>query len=198
MTALLVLALLTTPVIPEAAEVTASASCTGYTSRTTPPKYIRVFRIHRRGSSIPARVETWRLKRYVGAVMESGAWPRRPRASGMVGAQAIKQYAWWHVLHHQPGYSWKGRCYDIRDGDQYIERHWRPWMSLNRRTVEVIGAIWPYRLIKNGRLFRTGWRGGAGQDGWHLYEQTVTALARRGWSFRQIIHWQLAPVSIRP
>lgn len=158
---------------------------------------IKVFRIHRKGSSIPARVERWCFTTYVGAVMESGAWPRRPRQSGIVGATAIHQYARWMQLHHQSGYSWRGQRYDIRDGDQYLERHWRPWHAITDRTRSVVREAWPIRLYKNGRYFRTGWRGGAGHDRWHLFEDTVTRLARRGWHWRRIIHAQLDPVTIR-
>jgi hypothetical protein len=161
------------------------------------PVTIKVFRSHKRGSPIRARVETWRFTTYVGAVMESGAWPRRPRQSGIVGAAAIHQYARWMQLHHQSGYSWRGQRYDIRDGDQYLERHWRPWHAITDRTRSVVREAWPIRLYKNGRYFRTGWRGGAGHDRWHLFEDTVTRLARRGWHWRRIIHAQLDPVTIR-
>lgn len=169
--------------------------CTGGSTRH-PPKTIRVFRIHRRGTRIPARIEVWDFKRYVGVVMESGAWPRFPRASGQVGAQAIKQYGWWHTLHRTRGYTWRGRCYDIRDGDQFIRGHWRPWMSVNRSTRERVNSIWDVRLIKKGRLFRTGWRGNSGRDGWHLYEDSITRLARRGWSTKRLFVWALSPVRI--
>ncbi len=185
-----------TGAVPDAVDAGGS-SCTGYTSRTTPPQTIRVFRIHRRGSSVPARVETWSFRRYVGQVMNSGAWPAHPRASGIVGAIAVKQYAWWMVLHHQPGYSWKGRCYDIRDGDQYLRPAVRPWDIPNRATRSVVDASWPVSLRKRQRLFRTGWSGERCRDGWHLCEDSVTALARRGWGWRRIIHWALDPVTIR-
>jgi hypothetical protein len=171
--------------------------CGTYSSRSVPPRYIRVFRSHERGTRVPPRVERWSFRRYVGAVMESGAWPRRPRQSGIVGAIAVKQYAWWMVLHHQPGYSWHGQCYDISAGDQYLERSVRPGDQLNRRTVDVVRASWRMRLLKGHRLFRTGWSGGSCRDGWHLCEDSITARARRGWGWHRLIDWALDPVTIR-
>ncbi len=155
--------------------------------------------MHRRGSHVPARVERWSFARYVGAVMESGAWPRRPRASGIAGAIAIKQYAWWMVLHHTRGYSWHGRCYDIRDGDQYLRKGVRPTDPLSRRTRSVIRVSWHIRLLKghSHRFFRTGWTGGSCRDRWHLCEDSISARARQGWSWHRLLHWALDPVTIR-
>ncbi len=168
--------------------------CTQSGDYRTPPRFIRVFIHHRRGSSIPARVERVPFKVYVSRVMNAGAWPaRKPIESLKVGAIAIKQYAWWHVLHHQRGYVWRGRCYDIRDGDQL----YRPPFISHTKTWYAIETTWPVQLRKGGRLFRTGWRGNSGRDGWHLYEDTITRLAKRGWSWRRIVHQQLDPVTIR-
>ena len=160
-----------------------------------PDKHIRVFMIHRKGSSRPAYIRTVRLKTYVATVMASGAWMgHKPYQSLKVGAIAIKQYAAWHMCHHQRGYVWRGRKYDIRQGDQFFmpNRAHR----INQRIRRAINATWGVFLKKNGRYFRTGWRGNSGRDGWHLYEDTVTRLARRGWGYKRIIHQQLDPVRI--
>src|SRR5689334_1956630 len=89
----------------------AGQTCTRSGDYRTPPRSIRVFISHRRGSSVPARIVTVSLRTYVSRVMNGGAWPaHKPIESLKVGAIAIKQYAWWHVLHHQRGYRWRGRC----------------------------------------------------------------------------------------
>jgi hypothetical protein len=153
-----------------------------------------VFISHRRGSSEPAHIVTVPFRRYVSRVMNGGAWPaHKPLESLKVGAIAIKQYAWWHVLHHQPGYTWRGRCYDIRDGDQLYRAPFRS----HSRVWRAIDATWSVSLRKRGRFFRTGWSGGRIDDGWHLGEDTVTRLARHGWGYRRIIRRLLAPVDIR-
>lgn len=159
---------------------------------------IEVFRGHERGSGIPARVERWDLLRYTAAVMYSGAWPARPRESARVGAIAIRQYATWHMRHWQRGYVWRGNRYDIRDNDQHIKRHLRPWHRMPARFMRIARETRTIRLYKNGRYFRTGWRGGFGRDGWHIFEDTTRHLAHhRNWGWRRILRHQLAPVTIK-
>jgi hypothetical protein len=163
---------------------------------TRPHPTIRVFMIHRRGSSRPAYIRRVGLQRYVETVMASGAWPgHKPLESIKVGAIAIRQYAVWHICHHQRGYRWRGAGYDIRQGDQLFlpSRAHR----INRRIERAVDATWHVWLRKNDRYFRTGWRGGYGKDGWHLYENTVSLLARWGHPWRTIIRAQLSPVDIR-
>jgi hypothetical protein len=154
-----------------------------------PPRTIRVFISHKRGSSVPAHIVKVSLKTYVSRVMNGGAWPAyKPLESLKVGAIAIKQYAVWHIRHPQPGYTWRGHRYD--------KLYRRPFKS-HSRTWYAIESTWNVQLRKKGRLFRTGWRGGSGKDGWHLYEDTVSRLARWGHPWRVIIRAQLSPVEIR-
>ena len=172
-----------------------SSSCTHWSSRTSPPRTIRVFRMHHRGSRVPAHIDVVAFPTYVQRVMASGAWPgSKPLESLKVGAIAIKQYAWWYVLNHQRGYSLHGHCYDIRDGDQYYLGHAHP----NSRIKAAVAATWGVSLRKSGRFFRTGWSGGGSRcgssyDGWHLSENAVTACARHGWSWRRIVLRYLDP-----
>jgi peptidoglycan hydrolase-like amidase len=195
---MLAVALLVAPAtLHDASPAQAGASCTpaGY---HRPPSTIRVFRMHRRGSKVRSRVETVYFKTYVGRVMASGAWPaHKPMESLKVGAIAIKQYAWWHILHHERGYELRGECYDIRDGDQL----YRQPFHLHSRIREAVDETWNVRLIKNRRLIRTGWTGDGGRcaqvtDGWHLLEDGVTACAKQGWRWRRIVRKYLAPVRI--
>ena len=172
-----------------------SSSCSHWSSRTSPPPTIRVFRMHHRGSRVPAHIDVVAFPTYVQRVMASGAWPgSKPLESLKVGAIAIKQYAWWYVLNHQRGYSLHGHCYDIRDGDQYYLGHAHP----NSRIKAAVAATWGVSLRKSGRFIRTGWSGGGSRcgssyDGWHLSENAVTACARHGWSWRRIVLRYLDP-----
>jgi peptidoglycan hydrolase-like amidase len=174
---------------------TEASSCTGWTSRTTPPKTIRVFRLHRKGSSVPAHIDTVDFSVYVKRVMASGAWPAyKPMESLKVGAVVIKQYAWWMILNHQSGHSWKGRCYDITDSEQY----YRSNVDVHSRIKAAVNDTWSVSLRKGGRFFRTGWSGegtscGSRYDGWHVYEGGVTACARKGWGYVHILHRYLDP-----
>lgn len=188
------IALTLSPMVVPAHAERPGQTCTRSGDYRTPPRTIRVFVSHRRGSSVPAHVVIVTLRRYVSRVMNGGAWPaHKPMESLKVGAIAIKQYAWWHVLHHQRGYSWRGQCYDIRDGDQLYRQPFRS----HSRVWAAIDATWSVSLRKRGRFFRTGWSGGRIHDGWHLGEDTVTALARRGWRWHRIVRYLLAPVEVR-
>lgn len=192
-TIILTVALSLSAVTPAQYVDAGSDTCTPWHGTHRPPAYLRVFRIHRRGSSVPAHIDRVPFRLYVERVMASGAWPARlPYASLQVGAIAIRQYAAWHIAHHQRGYSWHGRCYDIRDGDQL----YRPPVELHHRIRDAVASTWGIWLRKGGRLFRTGWRGNAGRDGWHLYEDTTSSLARHGWGWLAIIRQQLSPVKI--
>ncbi len=172
-----------------------SSGCSSWSSRTRPPATIRVFRLHRRGSSVPARVEVVPFRTYVARVMASGAWPAYlPRESLKVGAVAIKQYAWWFALHHQSGYRLRGKCYDIRDGDQY----YKGAVHVSAKIGAAVEATWNVSLRKSGRFFRSGWSGGgrgcgSSYDGWHLPENGVTACARKGWGWQRILRRYLDP-----
>lgn len=192
---LLALVLSVSPASPEAvyAAPDGRPHCTTWTGVAHPPETIRVFVSHKRGSSIPAYVRTVPYREYVMTVMASGAWPAHlPYASLQAGAVAIKQYAAWHIRHPQKGYEWRHRCYDIRDGDQF----YRPGTPINHKIRAAVDSTWHIWVRKNGRLFRTGWRGYAGRDGWHLFEDTVTRLARRGWGVHRILRSQLSPVRL--
>lgn len=156
---------------------------------------VRVFMIHRKGSTRPAYIRTVGVSRYVETVMASGAWPgSKPYQSLKVGAIAIKQYVRWHICHPQRDHVWRGKRYDIHQSAQlFLPTRVSRINDRIRRAVDATEHIF---LRKNGRLFRTGWRGNSGRDGWHLYEDTVTRLARRGWGYKRIIHAQLDPVRI--
>lgn len=169
--------------------------CRQHASYRVPPTRLSVFRIHRRGSAVPARVERWLFRDYVAAVAESGAWPAgKPMESLKVGVIAIKQYAWWQVMHTCRAF--RGRTFAITDSEQFLSRGMRPGHRAHSRIRRAIDATWDVSLRKRGRFFRTGWSGGHIEDGWHLGEDTVTALARRGWHWRRIVSRLLHPVEI--
>jgi len=184
---------------PIANEVPTSAKlaggCRGDGTFRKPPTHMLVFRIHRRGSSVPARVERWRTRDYVAAVAESGAWPAgKPMESLKAGVLALKQYAWWMSIHRCR--SFRGMAFAITDSEQYLARGMRPGYRGHSRTRAAIDATWDASLRKGGRFFRTGWSGGRGIDGWRLHEDTVTTLARRGWGWQRIVRRLLRPVEI--
>lgn|GEM_PF-1416893 len=92
----------------------------GWTSSTTPPPTIRVYR------TATNRVETWSFSTYVAQVLE-GEWgggaPPNDLASWAAGAQAVRDYAWYFVLHGSKG-TWANSAvnpctFDVDDSTDY-------------------------------------------------------------------------------
>jgi hypothetical protein len=166
-----------------------AGSCTGWRSRTVPPRTIRVLRT---STGTVQRVD---FRRYVGEVMASGEWPTwMPRSALAVGAVAVKQYAWYYALkgHHRDWYRTRsGACYDVRD--DVADQLFRPGRSgPTRKQLQAIESTWQLTLRKRGRFFLTGYRAGnrvrcaRDADGWHLFQASVQDCARRGWSRHRI------------
>jgi hypothetical protein len=170
-----------------------SRSCGGY-SWSHPPARIRVLRSHHRGSGVPKHIETWRTDRYVAAVMASGAWPNRVWESAKVGAIAIRQYTLWTAIHTCR--TWEGHRYDIADTEQYLRPGMGPHSHLPVRTLRAVRTMRSVTLTKHGHRWRTGWSGGSCDDGFHACEDSVRAMAERGYGWRSIVRHYLSPVRI--
>ncbi len=192
--ALLVVTAMAVPQLSAPPGVEAS-SCTGWNSQVVPPRTIRVLR------SGSGRVERVDFRRYVAEVMASGEWPGRLRKATLAaGAVATKQYAWYYTLkgNHRPGYVRNGKCYDVRDDTS--DQLYRPERATpTSKQKAAIDRTWGLTLRKNGRFFLTGYRMGASQrcaadaNGWKLYERSVEACARKGWSYQRILKTYLSP-----
>lgn len=182
------------------APVAAAASrnpCASWSSRFFPPRTIRVW-VKANGGYVVERD----FRAYVAEVMAAGAWPDakyRPDASLEAGALAIKQYAWYEVLRRPCDRTFRGQPYDIENGG--IHQLWRPKGGLiepTKRQFRAVAATWWDHIEKHGRFIRTGWTGSGGRcgevrDGWHLYEDGVTACARQGKTYRQIVRLYYGP-----
>lgn len=207
---LILVALMGTNEVSATPAALASAAFCSERSYDSPPKTIRVFRIHKRGSRIPAHVETMSFKTYVGRVMAAGAWPAyKPMESLKSGAVVITQRAWWMINHHDRRFHWHGRCFDIMPGSA------PRWCSgcdtgqfyvgavyVHSRIRRAVDAVWDTRLFKHGRFIKPQWSGDGGScgrsvTGFRLPENAVTACARKGWSWKRILRHYFAPVQIR-
>lgn len=177
--------------VPAAASSPAPAfagSCTGWTSTVVPPDYIRVLRRDGVVEKVP-------FKRYVRKVMASGEWPYYlPKALLRAGAQASKQFAWYHSLkgnHRSSFVTASGKCYDVvsTTRDQLYKAganvHWRQRAATN--------AIWDLSLYRNGNFILTPYRRGydypcaADVDGKRLYARSAKKCAKIGWSGKRIL-----------
>ncbi|MEO8625260.1 MAG: SpoIID/LytB domain-containing protein [Candidatus Limnocylindrales bacterium] len=164
--------------------------CSRWTSTTTPPDYIRVYR-NRSG-----RIERVPFRKYVVTVL-GREWPGYlPHALIAAGAVAAKQYAWYHAL--SPRHLRDGRCFDVRDGIQ--DQLYRPGSARIRRDhFDAVDLTWDVTLLKGGRFFMTGYRAGhkgrCGSDanGWKLFARTGTRCANGGKDYMQILRIYYGP-----
>lgn len=170
--------------------------CSRWTSTTKPPDYIRVYR-HRSG-----RIQRVPFRRYVVTVLGK-EWPSYlPQALVEAGAVAVKQYAWYHVL-HGPRHTRDGRCYDVKDGTS--DQLYRPRRArVHADHYNAADATWNVSLLRKGKLLMTGYRRGhngrCGRDanGWKLYARTGARCAHRGKNYLQILRIYYGPdIAIR-
>lgn len=172
---------------PAAQPLLAGSSCTGWQSRSNPPKTIRVGRAD--GS-----VDVVDFRRYV-EVVTAKEWPSYlPMAAIESGATAVKQYAWSKTLagNHRPNYyNGAGKCYDVTDSTR--DQLYRPdKANVTPAIRRAVDATWGLTLRRYGSWFLTGYRTGtsrrcgADADGTRLYARSVIDCARRGLSRQQI------------
>jgi hypothetical protein len=182
-----VAALLTlAPALPGMAPGVAAASCSGWSSSTTPPPTIRVFR-HASGN-----VETVDFRNYAKNVLSRewiASWTTESLRSG---ALAVKHYAWYQVLHWRGGTNASGACFDVRDDtwDQVYD----PSRPTYTTAAAAVDATWGTRVLKNGAIFPTYYNAGAAgeacganKNGWKMYQWGTQACGLAGKTAAQII-----------
>jgi stage II sporulation SpoD-like protein len=175
--------------LPIALPATALASagpghCTAWSSTTEPPPSIRVYRV------TEGRVDTVDFKDYVMRVV-SREWNVKQGALRQAGAVAVKQYAWYHVLHYRGG-TYNGGCYDVKDttSDQlYADK---AIAGLPRGVKKAVNATWTWSLHRGSVFPMTGYRTGSdvacGADaGYHLYVRSARKCAELGWTAEKIL-----------
>ena len=167
--------------------------CSSWSSTSRPPQYIRVLR---RAKGKVVRVP---FQKYVVTVMGK-EWPSYlPQAVVEAGAVAVKQYGWYHAM-GRAKQTRGGACYDVVDGtgDQIYNPQKARVSGDHHRAAD---KTWNVRLLKNGRLFMTGYRRGnkvsCGRDktkaGYKLYARSATQCARRGDNYLEILRRYYSP-----
>lgn len=187
-------ALTLTPAAPSAPAGSAASrrSCTQWDKRGWPSK-IRVHLIHKRGSSVPARVVTVDFDEYVGRVLASGAAPaHKPMAALRAMALVVAARSAWMISHPQRGYSWRGRCYDIHSGTARRGlagadhgQFYRPGQYVHSRIRRAVAWAHGTQMRRSGRLAKPQWTGGAwscgaGYTGNRLPANGAGRCARQG------------------
>ena len=158
--------------------------CTKWSSTTEPPPTINVYRVSE------GKVDTVDFKDYVLRVT-SREWNVKQAALRQAGAVAVKQYAWYYVLHYRGG-KYNGSCYDVKDttADQlYAEK---TLSGLPSAVKSAVDNTWTWTLHRNGKFPLTGYRRGAdvacgANAGYHLYVKSARKCAIAGWSAQEIL-----------
>jgi hypothetical protein len=158
-------------------------SCTHWKSTKAPPPDIAVYRVKE------GRVDRVDFKLYVARVV-SREWNIPATELRRAGAVAVKQYAWYHVLHYRGG-KFNGKCWDVRDttADQLYAHKRVP-----REVRTAVAYTWSWRLVRlDGKFPMTGYRRGkkragcAKEGGYRLYVRSAKKCAARGWTAEQIL-----------
>src|SRR5512142_425193 len=167
-TAVLAVAMTSGGLLPGMIPTAAAASCSSWTSETTPPPTIRVFR-HATGA-----VETVDFRTYAKNVLSRewiASWTTESLRSG---ALAVKSYAWYQVLHWRGGVNADGACFDVRDDtwDQVYDPSQPTWST----SAAAVDATWSWVVNKSGHIFPTYYNAGtsgeacgANANGWKAY-----------------------------
>jgi len=184
---LLIFASLTTSALALPSLALASAApqqCTKWSSTTQAPQSIKVYRVSE------GRVDTVDFKDYVMRVV-SREWNVKQTALRLAGAVAVKQYAWFHVLHYRGG-MYNGNCFDVKDttADQLYAA--KSISGLPSAVKNAVNNTWNWTLHRDGKFPMTGYRRGdavgcAANAGYRLFVRSARKCAEQGWSAQRIL-----------
>jgi hypothetical protein len=191
--ALLVLALAAPMVTPDPAS--AAASCGTYRSETVPPPTIRVFR------TATGAVETVDFRTYVKNVLSRewiSSWTTESLRSG---ALAVKNYAWYQVLHWRGYVNEDAECFDVFDSTR--DQHYDPTRPTYATMASAVDATWSTLAQKGGRIFATYYNAGAAGEpcgananGWQMFQWGTQACGLAGKTAAQILATYYAGVVV--
>ncbi len=184
--ALLAVVTLCGGLLPGVVPMAAAASCSAWTSESNPPPTIRVYR------HVSGNVDTVDFKTYAKNVLSREWISSWTTESLRAGALAVRNYAWYQVLHWRGGVNADGQCFDLRDDtwDQVYDPS-RPTYSTAATAVD---DTWSWRVYKSGRIFPTYYNAGdigeacgANANGWKAYQWGTQGCGLAGLTASQII-----------
>ncbi len=173
--------------VPGASPPAAAASCSSWTSESQPPPSIRIFR------AASGAVDTVDFRTYVKNVLSRewiGSWTAESLRSG---ALAVKNYAWYYVLHWRGNVAdGSGQCFDVIDttGDQVYDPLLPTWAS----AAAAVDATWSTRALQDGHIFPTFYNAGAPHEacgananGWKMFQWGTQACGLAAMTAAQIM-----------
>jgi stage II sporulation SpoD-like protein len=174
---------------------TAAGDCGTYRSETTPPPTIRVFR------TSSGAVETVDFRAYVKNVLSREWISSWTTESIRAGALAVKNYAWYQVLHWRGYVNEAGACFDVFDSTR--DQHYDPSRPTYAAMAAAVDATWGTLATKGGRIFATYYNAGtpgeacgANANGWRMYQWGSQACGLAGRSAADIMRTYYAGVTV--
>ena len=180
--------LLATPLAPilDLDPAAAAGECGRYASETAPPTTIRVFR------TATGAVEVVDFRTYVKNVLSRewiSTWTTESLRSG---ALAVKNYAWYQVLHWRGYVNEAGQCFDVFDSTR--DQHYDPSRPTYASMAAAVDATWATLAHRNGRIFATYYNAGAPSEacgananGWQMFQWGTQSCGLAGLSAAQIM-----------
>ena len=175
--------------------VTAADGCGTYRSETAPPPTIRVFR------TATGAVDVVDFRTYVKNVLSRewiSSWTTESLRSG---ALAVKNYAWYQVLHWRGYVNEAGSCFDVFDSTR--DQHYDPSRPTYASMAAAVDATWSTLALKAGRIFPTYYNAGAPSEpcgananGWQMFQWGTQACGLIGRSAAQILATYYTGVSV--
>jgi hypothetical protein len=192
--AAIILAVALAPV-PAPAPTSAAGECGTYRSETAPPPTIRVFR------TATGAVDTVDFRTYVKNVLSRewiSSWTTESLRSG---ALAVKNYAWYQVIHWRGYVNAAGRCFDVFDSTR--DQHYDPSRPTYASMAAAVDATWGTLAHRAGRIFPTYYNAGAAGEacgananGWQMFQWGTQACGLAGRSAAQILATYYAGVTV--
>jgi len=173
----------------------AAGECGTYRSETVPPTTIRVFR------TATGAVEAVDFRAYTKNVLSRewiSSWTTESLRSG---ALAVKNYAWYQVIHWRGYTNAAGQCFDVFDSTR--DQHYDPSRPTYASMVAAVDATWGTLALKAGRIFATYYNAGqmnepcgARANGWQMFQWGTQACGLAGKSAAQILAVYYAGVTV--
>ncbi len=179
--------------------ISAAGECGTYRSETVPPSTIRVYR------TASGAVDTVDFRTYLKNVLSRewiSSWTTESLRSG---ALAVKNYAWYQVIHWRGYENVAGACFDVFDSTR--DQHYDPSRPTYPAMAAAVDATWGTLAHKGGRIFPTYYNAGqpneacgARTNGWQMFQWGTQACGLAGKSAAQIlaIYYSGVAVSAAP
>ncbi|MDQ3148427.1 MAG: SpoIID/LytB domain-containing protein [Chloroflexota bacterium] len=182
--AAIILAVVVAPVAAPA-PIAAAGECGTYRSETVPPPTIRVYR------TATGAVDTVDFRTYLKGVLSRewiSSWTTESLRSG---ALAVKNYAWYQVIHWRGYVNEAGKCFDVFDSTR--DQHYDPSRPTYAPMAAAVDSTWGTLAHKSGRIFAAYYNAGgayescgANANGWQMFQWGSQACGLAGKSAAQI------------